>query len=285
MIRSLAVVALLTASTVAFADGDFERTLSVSSHTDLYVSTGSGRIKVFPGSDTQIHIKAHLHASHGWGATSGDTDARIHRVVQNPPIRQSGNDVRVGETTDRTLFNNIQIDYEISVPVGVALNLRTGSGDVEVDHVGRFLAATTGSGSIRAHGVAGPSELHTGSGDIELQQAIGGNVKAQTGSGSIRINGLNGAITARTGSGDIETNGHLAGMSRLDTGSGSIRMSLTEDSRFNLDASTGSGTVRVHFPGAPQGDESRHHLSGPINGGGSPLQAHSGSGDIEINRR
>lgn len=285
MIRTLAIAALLAASTAAFADGDFERTLSVSSHADLYVSTGSGRIKVFPGSDSQIHIKAHLHPSNGWGGANGDADARIHRIVADPPIRQTGNEVHVGEANDRSLYNNITIDYEISVPASVALNLRSGSGDVEVDHVGRFLAATSGSGSVRAHGISGPAELRTGSGDIELQQAVGGNVKAETGSGSIRINGLNGGLNARTGSGDIEANGHLNGSSRLNTGSGSIRMSLSDDSRFDLDASTGSGSIRVHFPGAPQSDDSRHHLNGPVNGGGPLLEAHTGSGDVEINRR
>lgn len=286
MIRTLAIAAaLLAASTAALADGDFERTLTVSSRADLYVSTGSGRIKVYPGSDSQIHIKAHLHADHSWGGANGDVDARIHRIIDNPPIRQTGNEVRVGESNDRSLFNNITIDYDISVPVASALNLRSGSGDVEVDHVGRFLAATTSSGSVRAHGIAGPSELHTGSGDIELQQAVGGNVKADTGSGSIRINGLNGALTARTGSGDIEASGHVDGSSRLNTGSGSIRMSVTGDSRFDLNASTGSGSIRVHFPGAPQGDDDHHHVNAQINGGGPLLEAHTGSGDIEINRR
>lgn len=285
MIRSLALAALFAASTTALADGHFERTLSVSGQPDLYISTGSGRIKVFPGSDSQIHIKAHLHASNGWSAARGDIDARIHRIESDPPIRQSGNEIHVGETNDRSLFNNISVDYEISVPAAVALNLHSGSGDVEVDHVGRFLAATTGSGSVRVHGLSGPSDLRTGSGDVELQQNVGGNVKAQTGSGSIRINGLDGSLNARTGSGDIEANGHIAGSSRLSTGSGSVRLGLSQESHFDLNASTGSGSIRVHFPGAPSGDERHQHLNGPVNGGGPLLEAHTGSGDIEINRR
>ena len=52
----------------------------------------------------------------------------------------------------------------------------------------------------------------------------------------------------------------------------------------SLQASTGSGTIRVHFPNAPQqNDENRHHLTGAINGGGPALEARTGSGDIEIN--
>lgn len=282
MIRNLTAALLLAAATAAFADSDFERTLSTSAQPDLYVANGSGRIKIYPGTDSQVHIKAHVYAG-GWGSRDRDIDDRIRRIVANPPIQQSGNNIHVGETNERELYNNISIDYEISAPAAVALNLRTGSGDVEIDHLGRFLSATTGSGSVRAHGVGGPADLQTGSGDIELQQSSGGDVKAQTGSGSIRINGLNGTLRGRTGSGDIEANGRLTGAARLSSGSGSVRLNLTPDARFQLEATTGSGSIRVHFPNAPHtDDDSRHHLTGPVNGGGPVLEAHTGSGDIEI---
>ena len=278
-IRSQLLTALLAAavSTAAHAATDVDRTLPASASTDLYVATGSGRIHIYPGSDSEVHIKAHIHA--GWNA-GGDIEARIRQIAANPPISASGKDIHVGDTSpaDRALYNNISIDYEISTPRGLALNLRSGSGEVEVDNVGRYLKSETGSGSIRAHGIAGPADLHTGSGDIELQQAAAGEVHAATGSGSIRINGLDGALTARTGSGDIEANGALTGASKLQSGSGSIRAHLGHEARFNVDATTGSGTIRI------AGNSSEHHhLSAPVNGGGASVEAHTGSGDIEIN--
>jgi Putative adhesin len=278
-IRSQILTAMLAAATLAAAANaqDFERTISASSATDLYVSTGSGRIHIYPGSDSEVHIKGHVHA--GWNA-GGDIEERMHKIAANPPINQSGKDIRIGDVSaaERRLYNNITIDYEISTPKGVALDLRSGSGDVEVDNVGRFLKSETGSGSIRAHGIAGPSDLHTGSGDIELQQQGSGEVHAATGSGSIRINGLSGALTARTGSGDIEANGNLGGPSKLQTGSGSIRAHVGHESHLSVDATTGSGSI--HIAGT---SSDHHHLSAPINGGGPSLEAHTGSGDIEIN--
>ena len=59
---------------------------------------------------------------------------------------------------DRSLFNNITIDFEISVPRSTALNLHSGAGDLRVDGVGRFLKAQTGSGSVRAFGVSKSAE-------------------------------------------------------------------------------------------------------------------------------
>ena len=275
---SLASLLAALPLTLAAHAQDFDRTLNVSAQSDLYVSSGSGRIHVFPGSDNSIHVKAHLHA--GWHA-GGDVEARIRQISANPPVQQSGNTVRIGDVSgeDRQLYNNITIDYEISAPKFVALNLHTGSGDLEVDTLGRFLKADTGSGSVRAHGIAGPADLHTGSGDIELQQTAPGEVRAQTGSGSIRIQGLSGTLTARTGSGDIEVSGQITGSSTLQSGSGSIRAHLGHDAHLNVDASTGSGSIRI----AGLSTSDRHHLSAPLNGGGPSVEARTGSGDIEIN--
>ena len=166
ILRTLLAAALLV---TAAAHADFDRTLSVSAQPDLYVSTGSGRVHIFPGSDSQIHVKAHVHA--GWNA-GGDIEDRIRQINANPPIRQSGNEVHLGETNDNRLYNNITIDYEIAAPRAVALNLHTGSGDIAVDNLGRFLKADTGSGSNpRQRQSPAPPSSTPAPADIELQQA------------------------------------------------------------------------------------------------------------------
>jgi len=273
-LRVLLTSVLLTSS--AFAT-DFERTLIVAPSSDIYVATSSGRIHIYPGSDSQVHIKAHVYS--GWN-TSGEVDDRISRIALSPPIQQTANELHIGDVNaeNRHLYNNITIDYEISAPKGIALNLRSGSGDVEIDNLSRFLKAETGSGSIRAHGIGGPAELHTGSGDVDLEQSAPGEVKASTGSGTIRLHSLNGSVSARTGSGDIEADGRVAGESRLQSGSGSIRLHSGGSARFNVDASTGSGSIRI--AGAPETEH--HHVSAPINGGGPTLEVRTGSGDIQI---
>ena len=283
--RALLLAGLLGLTTVAMADSTFERTLNVSGQPDLYVSTGSGNIKVTPGGGGgQIHVVGHVHA--GWNAF-GDISSRVQRIVDHPPIAQEGNAVRIGDTHDRELYNNLSIDYEITVPADVALNLHSGSGDIEVDRVGRYLSASSGSGNVRAHGVHGASSLESGSGDLELEDEGPGAVKARTGSGTIRVHGLNGGFNARTGSGDIEAEGHLQGASTISTGSGDVRLHLSSDSHFTLEGSTGSGDIRVHMAGlvAANSDTSRHHVTTEVNGGGPPLEIRTGSGSIEIASR
>jgi hypothetical protein len=280
----LTVAAVLTISTAAFADGHFERTLSVSSTPDLYVNTGSGNVQIHAGSGNQIHISARIHPSN-WGifGGGGDSSAQIREIEDRPPITQDGNAVRVGFMTNHNEYNHVSIDYDITAPAGSALNLHSGSGDVTVEDVGRYLTASTGSGNLRAHGVSGPADLQSGSGDITIDQRNGGDIKARTGSGNVHIHGFNGSLTARSGSGDIDAEGHLTGAATLDSGSGNVKLHLGGDAHFNLEASTGSGDIRVRYPNAPeQSEHSRHHMTAPINGGGPPLQVRTGSGDVEI---
>jgi hypothetical protein len=280
-LTTVTLTALLGFGVAAHADNTFNRTLTVSSAPDLYVSTGSGNIRISPGNSGQIHIIGHVHA--GWSAF-GDVGSRIQNIVENPPITQDGNAVHIGGVSSPGLFNNISVDYEITAPNDAALNLHSGSGDVEVNHVGRFLSGKSGSGNVRAHGIHGPADLESGSGDIELESDAPGDVKARTGSGNIHINSFSGGLTAHTGSGDIEASGHLQSPSSIATGSGDVRLHLTEDSRFTLEASTGSGDIRLHMAGvsATNGDTSRHHVTMSVNGGGPPLEIRTGSGDIEI---
>jgi DUF4097 and DUF4098 domain-containing protein YvlB len=283
-LRPLLLTAVLGVTTVALADSTFDKTLNVSGQADLYVSTGSGNIHVAPGSGNQIHIVGHVHA--GW-SSFGDVNARIQRIVDNPPIVQNGNTVRVGEVTDHSLFNNVSIDYDVTVPADVALNLHSGSGDVEANNVGRFVSAASGSGNVRVRGTHGPVDVGSGSGELQVDDAGAGDIKARTGSGNIRVNGFNGGFTGKTGSGDIEAFGHLQNGGMVSTGSGDVRLHLTPDSRFTLEASTGSGDIRVKMAGvvAANTDTSRHHVTTEVNGGGPALQIRTGSGDIEISPR
>ncbi len=282
---SLVLVAALVVSTSAAfaAEQTFERTLSVNGVANLSAQTGSGTIRIHAGDDRSIHVIGHVRSRNGWTINSHGTDAdKVKQIAANPPIVQAGNDVTVGERHSSDLYRNISIDYEIAVPRATRLTLGSGSGDIEVQEVGANLKASTGSGSIRARGVQGPANLDSGSGDIEFVQTAPGDVRVQTGSGSIRLQDLAGGLRAGTGSGDIDVSGKITADSKLETGSGSIRLNLGPLARFNLDASTGSGTIRTAQAIAMQGEISRHHVTGPVNGGGPTLRASTGSGDIEI---
>ena len=275
---------LFTAQLAYAADHNFDRTLQTGAAPSISVSTGSGYIHLRPGSDNQVHVAAHLHSGNsGWfGGGNGDVESRIQQIVANPPVNQNGNEITIGERHAGDLYRNISIDYEVTVPRNSTLTASTGSGDIETQDVGASVKADSGSGSVRVRGAHGAAFLQTGSGDVELNQAGAGEVRAQTGSGSIRLHDINGALRAQTGSGDIEASGQITADSKLDTGSGSVRLDLGPQAHLNLNASTGSGSIRTQQNISMQGDLNHHHVTGAINGGGPTVRINTGSGDIEI---
>ena len=281
----LAGIALSFASVVPHAwaaDGNFERTMSTGSAPAVAVFTSSGSIRVHAGSGNQVHIAAHLHGNDNSSGNNSDAENRIKQIIANPPIHQEGDHIQIGDRHPSSLFHNITIEYDLTLPQNSAIDAETGSGDIESTEVGATIRAQSGSGSLRVRGAHGPATLGTGSGDVEVVDTAPGDIRAQTGSGSLRLQGVSGGLYAKTGSGDIDVSGALTANWSLETGSGSVRLNLGPQTHCSLDADTGSGTVRVTQSIAMSGDLNRQHVLGSVNGGGPALRVRTGSGDIEV---
>ena len=273
---ALAAAALAFAALPVFAsEATFERNLTVNGHVELAVSTGSGHIHITHGSGDRVHIFGRVKSNWGSGA-----DGKVQEIANNPPIDQTGNIIRIGQRHEN--YHNISIDYDIEAPANSFLEANSGSGDIKDDGVGQNAKLGTGSGSIFATGLQSGFNANTGSGDIHVEQADGqGDVKVQTGSGSVELKNVHGGLRAGTGSGDIKVWGTPASDWKLETGSGSIEF-WAGNTGFNLDASTGSGSVHSDQEMAVQGSFDRHHITGKVRGGGPTVRMETGSGDVRI---
>jgi hypothetical protein len=301
------------------AEGQFERTLSVTGPLDLNVHTSSGSITVVTGSGSQIRILGKIRVQRD---RLSDAQAIVKEIEANPPIEQSGNTVRIGRRDreeSREWRRNVSISYELVVPkatrmvsatgsgsqsvsgidgpldastgsgsvtlssIGGEVVASTGSGSIKIDGANGRLRANTGSGSIRATGVAGAINASTGSGSIELEQIAAGDVEASTGSGGIEARGIQGRLRVRTGSGTIRANGAPTGDWSLQTSSGSIYVRLPVDAAFELDAETSSGSINSAHPVTVVGNLSnKRRLRGTVRGGGFRLDLSTSSGSIRI---
>ncbi len=280
-LKAAVLSGLLLAPALALAtEASFERTLTVGSTVLVYVSTGSGYVHVSPGRDSQLHVSARVKSNGSSWFGGGSPDDHVKEIAANPPIEQSGNEVRIGKKGG-DWQRNISIDYEVTAPKGATVTVGSGSGDLKVSDMLGGLKASTGSGSIEVRGIGGNVALDTGSGDIRAELINPTMMKAQTGSGSIHLSGVNSSLKADTGSGDIEVQGQPSSEWKLVTGSGSVSLT-TGSSKLTLDASTGSGTVHSDPPISTHGSFDRHHVTGEINGGGPMVRVETGSGDIRI---
>jgi hypothetical protein len=234
--------ALLAGAPLLAAEvGSFDRTLNVTGPVDLTVETNSGGITVRSGSGNSVFVHATISANN-----PADTDAaqRAREVESNPPIRQSGNTIRI-EHLDNSRGRNLSITYEITTPAQTKLSASAGSGAVHISGLEDSVRAQTGSGAI----------------DVDT---IRGNVQAQTGSGGIQASNVTGSISGRTGSGGITV--------RLPASGG-----------FDVRAKTGSGRINVDPPMTVQSSLlSDHEMEGKVRGGGPLLDLMTGSGGVRI---
>ncbi len=307
-------VASLASLAAASTEGTFQRTLQVTGSSNIELNTGSGSVRVRTGDLNQVQITGHIKAV-GWFS---DAEQRVKEIENNPPIQQSGNDIRIGGEHDSSLFHNISISYELVVPaqtklrshtgsgsqdvdglkgevqvqagsgglkvsnIGDRLTAETGSGDIQIEQVHGNVLAKAGSGSIHATDVSGGFEGRTGSGHIVFAQSGTGSVRAETGSGGMELRGVNGSLEASAGSGTISAEGNPSGSWTVHTGSGSVHLRMASAAGFDLDAHTSSGSISVSQPVTVQGTMGRRELRGKVHGGGVPVEVDTGSGNIEI---
>jgi len=311
----VSLACLLPMSVAASSEGSFQRTLQVTGAVNLDLDTGSGSVNVRTGGSSEVQVTGHIKTTNWLG---GNADERVKRIEANPPIQQSGNDIRIGHIDDSELLHNISISYDLVVPaetqlhshtgsgsqsveglqkqieiesgsgslkisdIGDTVRAETGSGGIEIDRVKGNVRAKSGSGSIRATDIAGGFEGRTGSGHITLEQTASGSVLANTGSGGMELRGVHGSLDARAGSGTITAEGNPTGSWTVDSGSGNIHLKLASEAGFDLDAHTSSGSITVSQPVTVQGTMGHKELRGRVHGGGVPVQVETGSGNIEI---
>jgi DUF4097 and DUF4098 domain-containing protein YvlB len=299
----------------ASARGEFERTLKVNGTVNLQVETGSGSVDVRTGSSTEVHVIGHIWANNWLG---DNAEEKVKRIQSNPPIQQSGNDIRIGHIDDPELKHNISISYEVVVPtttdlgassgsgsqtisgisgpleanagsgslkissIGSSVRAHTGSGTIDINGAKGTVYARAGSGSIHAMDVAGGFDGKTGSGHLTLEQTAPGSVRAETGSGGLELHNVRGSLQAQAGSGNIKAEGAATGSWTVHTGSGSVQLRLPQDASFDLNAHTGSGSINLSHPVTVQGAIGRKEVRGKVGGGGVPVEVQTGSGNILI---
>jgi len=260
--------------------GSFTRTLKVSGPVDLDVSTGSGDVRVRPGDNGTVVIRAKIQGHYRDGGGS-DVESRVREIESHPPIEQDGNHLRIGHLPSE-LGHNISIDYEMEVPVETSLNVQSGSGDLSVEGTHGAVEGRSGSGDVKIHDVQGSVSIHTGSGDAKFEGITGDRVEIETGSGDVQLRDLHSALHVRTGSGDIEADGAPTGDWVLHTGSGGVTVKVPDDLGFDLDAHTSSGDISTGRTVEAQGTMGRGELHGKVHGGGVRLEVSTSSGDINI---
>jgi DUF4097 and DUF4098 domain-containing protein YvlB len=273
----------------------FSRKVRVERDGRVSIQNIAGEITVTGGSGDEMSIEAVKR-------TRGDRGelAAVQIIVDD---RAGRVDVRTQH--DRFGRNNndrVSVDYTISVPGGVAVDVKSISGNVKVSNVQGAVRAESVSGNVTTAGTPRLEMAKSVSGDVVLTDAgADADLSAGSVSGNIRANGLKvraldaGSVSGdviltnvtcerlgiKSVSGNLEYSGTLARNGRYDinTHSGSVRLALTGSTGFELTANTFSGSIRSEFPLTIGGDRDRDRDSGSRRRGASDRSIRATFGD------
>jgi DUF4097 and DUF4098 domain-containing protein YvlB len=289
---------------------EFSRSFDIGPDGSLTLANISGEIVVKGSSEGQVQIEAFKRVHRA----RSDEDARRQLERVRIEVSHTGNRVRVhtryGERHERHHGDtHVSVDFEVTVPYGTEVSVKSVSGDVDVEDVKGELQAESVSGEVtvsnaerlvRAKSVSGnvevvsatserDAEIGSVSGDVDIRGITARDLDVSSVSGDVKILDAScGRASAESVSGDIRYSGSLASGGRYEfqSHSGDVRIEISEDIGFELEAETFSGEIESDFPLTVHSLRGKQREVSGIYGDGSAfIQATTFSGDVTIERR
>src|SRR5262245_56354720 len=294
----------------------FERTFEMAGASTLDVSTIRGKIEVTAGDPGRVVVAGAVTVRTGMTVPSSAFEI-ARKVAANPPIERDGSTIRLRPPAADDERRAVTVSYQVRVPpethvitvsdsgattirgvsgsvvvrthsaaidlgrLGGTADVTTGSGAVNIDGVAQALTVETSSSAVTGRSLQGAVRVRTGSGAVDADLAGSGDVDVETGSSEIRLRGVKGALTASTRSGAVSVDGEPGRPWSVTTGSSAVALDLAQAGALTLDASSGSGQVKVEG-GPVQGSTSKKKVSGTVGTGGPLVKVSSRSGSIRV---
>jgi DUF4097 and DUF4098 domain-containing protein YvlB len=287
-VKNLAfALALLAAAPLDAQSDRYDWSGSIRAGATLRVATGAGDVNVTRASGSTATVRGQVRR----GRDNERVRFELVRDGQNVTIcalyTERGTCTAQGIRDDSHRGSRqARADFTVEVPAGVLLAASSGTGDVDVSGATASVRASTGNGDVQVGPGAGEVHASSGNGSIQVQGARGA-VRASSGNGRIDVATSAGPVTASSGNGDIRVSMaslRSAGDLTFSSGNGDITLRLPSDFGAELQASTGSGSVRSDFEVRTTGRITAHRLNGTIGRGGRSLRISTGSGSISLER-
>jgi len=268
--------------TRAYAGGrteaQFEQTLNVTGPVTLDVSTKCGSIRIRCGADGSVAVRGFLRAHPSLFSWS-HPEEQVQRLAANPPVRQDGNSIQIGDVADRWLLRRVTFLVDVTVPSETRVRAFGDSAGIRVEAIEGPVDCETDSGEIQIAQVRSQVSAWSDSGAICIREAAG-SIDARTDSGKIEALEIGGDIDVHTDSGAIRISQTAAAPVYARSDSGPISVKLAESGGYTVGVRTDSG--RIEIPELSRARSSGHEMEGSIRGGGPAVYLETDSGDIEV---
>jgi DUF4097 and DUF4098 domain-containing protein YvlB len=277
-------------------DPDWVKSYTVSAQPTVHVHTNEGSVHVITSDTQQVEFRVKTEGS-AWGIGFNDTPHIESRQDGNlVELTMEMKNIGIGVNTRHVLI-------EVRMPKNADLQLETSDGAIEIGTLNGKVKAHTSDGHVKLADINGPIDVTTSDGSVEAR-TLKGTVKLHTSDGSITATGIDGPLEASSSDGSVRVEGRFDSLdvhsgdgsvtTQIDAGSvissawqvssndGSIEVSLPADFKTDLDVSTGDGHITFDLPVQVQGELSKRHIHGAMNGGGPAFRIHSSDGSIHL---
>jgi hypothetical protein len=220
----------------------------------------------------------------GWNQPTVDVTGKLGSRVERVDVTSTANHTTIHVVVPKGGSNwhgETAADLKIKVPQNSSLEVSLVSADLRTNGVGGNQHLQTVSGDIQGDVGSGSLQVDTVSGDVHLAAHNGHNAQIKTVSGDVELDGTGGDFTLNTVSGD--TNAKLGDLDHVtfQSISGDLNLEAAAlSAQGQLDATTISGEVKLHFKSTPDADINVQSLSGDINScfGPKPVESQYGPG-------
>jgi DUF4097 and DUF4098 domain-containing protein YvlB len=145
-------------------------------------------------------------------------------------------------------FRNMSGVFEVSVPHGVAVDIRTEAGDVSVNGaIGNSKVSVT-SGDVVIENSKGSLELGLTSGDLTMKNSDFSSLSVSNKSGDLRLESVTGIINLRSSSGDVVISEAGGKSLSVETISGDLTITYANGMKGNASLRTVNGEISVALP-------------------------------------
>jgi len=217
---------------------DVELPLEVPAGKTLKIENPCGDIQVRGGSGKN-RVVAHAKFK---GATAEDAKAKAASYVLM--IEESDSAVVIRQPD----MSGLEVRLEVETTAEAPLEIRAGSGDIDVENMKGGSRINSKSGDVRLKTVEGQIEISSMSGDVAVEDAITTSFTCDGKSGDVRLTRVHGNVNLRTASGDVQIKGGQSRTLSVECVSGDCNVELEASVTGSVSLRTVSGDARLKMP-------------------------------------
>ena len=250
LVRGLAAATsllVLTACNIQFGTGieateAWTKNYKVSANATLEILEANGNIHVTGGDGSEIRVTATKHAK-------APNEEAAKTAAKEMVIKESATTDRVSldsrTSGQMSIGQSRWVDYDVAVPRGASVTIKTTNGEVKVRDIGGLLQVETTNGEIEGSGLSHGADISAVNGQITLEMTAIGSA------------GVRGRLT-----------------------NGEVIVRMPRDAKASVSARVSNGAIDVENLDLPKAE--RRRLDAPLNGGGPEIRLEATNGQVRL---